>query len=124
MSLSYSEHPVMFRNRPFAFLLSVLLVPVGIGIIILLVWYMKCKATKLEIGNGEISLERGLLSKDRTEVDMSSVRSVKVYQSFMNRLFGVGSVAVYTAGDAPELTAEGMPRPQEFKDIIKGREAE
>mgnify|MGYP000150032276 FL=1 len=122
MSLNYSEHPAMFRNRPFSFLLSVLLVPVGVGIIILLVWFMKCKATKLEIGNGEISLEQGLLSKDRTEVDITTVRSVKVYQSFLNRLLGVGNVSVFTAGDAPEITAAGMPRPQEFKDIIKGRE--
>lgn len=122
MSLSYSEHPVMFRNRPFAFILSVLLIPVGIGIIILLFWFMKCKATKLEIGDGEIILEQGLLSKARTEVDITTVRSVKVYQSFFNRLFGVGNVSVFTAGDAPEITAEGMPRPQEFKDIIKGRE--
>ncbi|HCS26431.1 MAG TPA: hypothetical protein DIW43_03200 [Spongiibacteraceae bacterium] len=112
----------MFRNRPFSFLLSVLLVPVGVGIIILLVWFMKCKATKLEIGNGEISLEQGLLSKDRTEVDITTVRSVKVYQSFLNRLLGVGNVSVFTAGDAPEISAAGMPRPQEFKDIIKGRE--
>lgn len=122
MSLNYSEHPAMFRSRPFLFMLSVLLVPVGVGIIILLTWYMKCKATKLEIGNGEISLEEGLLSKGRTEVDITSVRSVKVYQSFMNRLFGVGNVSVFTAGDAPEISAIGMPRPQEFKDIIKGRE--
>ncbi len=122
MSLNYSEHPAMFRSRPFLFILSVLLVPVGIGIIILLTWFVKCKATKLEIGNGEISLVEGLLSKGRTEVDITTVRSVKVYQSFMNRLLGVGNVSVYTAGDSPEISAVGMPRPQEFKDIIKGRE--
>ncbi len=120
MSLSYSEHPAMFRARPFAFIGSVILVPVGVGIIILLAWFMKCKATKLEIGGGEITLEEGLLSKDRTEVDMGTVRAVKVYQSFMNRLFGVGDVSVYTAGDEPEIYAKGMPRPQEFRDIIKG----
>ena len=122
MSLSYSEHPAMFRARPFAFILSVILVPVGIGIIILLTWYLKCKATRLEIGNGEITLEQGLLSKDRTELDMTTVRTVKVYQSFMNRLFGVGDVSVFTAGDAPEVFAKGMPRPQVFRDIIKGEQ--
>jgi uncharacterized membrane protein YdbT with pleckstrin-like domain len=73
-------------------------------------------------GNGEITLEEGLLSKGRTEVDITTVRSVKVHQSLMNRLLGVGNVSVFTAGDSPEISAVGMPRPQEFKDIIKGRE--
>ena len=122
MSLSYSEHPAMFRARPFAFIGSLILVPVGIGIIILLVWLLKCKATKLEIGGGEITLEQGLLSKDHTEVDMKTVRTVKVYQSFINRLFGVGDVSVFTAGDEPEIYARGMPRPQEFREIIKGEQ--
>ncbi|WP_372748230.1 PH domain-containing protein [Litorivivens sp.] len=122
MSLNYSEHPVMFRARPFAFIGSLILVPVGIGIIIFLVWYMKCKATKLQISGGEICLEQGLLSKDRTEVDVRTVRTVKVYQSFMNRMLGVGDVSVFTAGDEAEIYARGMPRPQEFRDIIKGEQ--
>lgn len=120
MSLSYREHPAMFKSRPFSFILSILLVPLGIGILILLVWYLKCKGTLLEIQDGEITLEEGLLSKGRTELDINTVRTVKVYQSFMNRLFGVGDVSVFTAGDAPEIAARGMPRPQEFRDIIKG----
>lgn len=117
---SYTAHPVMFRNRPFSFIISVLLIPAGIGILILLYWYLMCKATSLTVAEGQIYLEEGLLSKSRSEIDCDSVRTVKVYQSFMNRIFGVGSIEVYTAGDQPEMVVKGLPDPNEIRDVIKG----
>ncbi|WP_246864723.1 PH domain-containing protein [Spongiibacter thalassae] len=124
MSQAYSEHPAMFRNKPFSFILCVLLCAVGIGILILLYWYMKCKATKLEINDNEVILEQGLLSKDRTELNVSGIRTVKISQSFMNRIFGVGTLAIYTAGDTAEVQVSGMPRPEVFRDLVKSSQAE
>ncbi|NKI19449.1 PH domain-containing protein [Spongiibacter sp. KMU-166] len=114
----------MFRNKPFSFILCVLLCAVGIGILILLYWYMKCKATKLEINDNEVILEQGLLSKDRTELNVSGIRTVKISQSFMNRIFGVGTLAIYTAGDTAEVQVSGMPRPEVFRDLVKSSQAE
>lgn len=112
----------MFRNHPVGFVLALFLIPVfGIGIVVLLLWYLQSKATKLVITDAEILLERGLLSKERIEVNMASVRSTLVYQSFVNRLMGVGSVKVYTAGDAPEIMVNGMPDPNRIRDLIKGQ---
>jgi len=115
----YSSHPVMFKNSPLGFVLAVLLIPAfGLGLIILLIWYLKCKAALLEVKNGEILYETGLLSKERTEVSVASVRTVKIKQSFMNRLFGVGTIEIFTAGDTPEFTARGLPDPHKLRDII------
>jgi uncharacterized membrane protein YdbT with pleckstrin-like domain len=121
MEPSYSNHPSMFKNQPIGFILAIILVPVfGLGLLILLWWYLTTKSVKLEITGGEIILEEGLLSKKRTEVNVSSVRTVQVYQSFFNRMFGVGKISVFTAGDNPEIQAAGMPDPHAFRDIIKG----
>lgn len=119
MSSQYSQHPSMWRNNLLGFILAVLLIPVGIGILVLLYWYLKCKSTKLEINGNEIVLEEGLLSKDRTELSVSSIRTVKISQSLLNRLFGVGTLSIFTAGDTPEIQAKGMPEPEVFKDLIK-----
>ena len=67
MATKYSAHPVMFRNNPLGFILAVALIPAAIGIIILMVWYLRCKATRLEFTGDDLVLERGLLSKNRTE---------------------------------------------------------
>lgn len=115
--VKFSAHPAMFKARPFSFILSVLLCAVGIGFIILMVWYVKCKATKLEIIDNEVVLERGLLSKERIELNLESVRSVRVYQSFLNRITGVGRITVFTAGDNPEFEVDGIPDPNKFREL-------
>ena len=113
----FSAHPAMFRARPFFFILAVLLCFVVVGIFILIAWYLQCKSTKLEIINDEVVLERGLLSKERVELDLSSIRSVHVYQSLLNRITGVGRVAVFTAGDDAEFVVEGIPDPNTFREL-------
>lgn len=122
MDVKYSEHPAMFKNHPLGFLLSILLIPAGIGIIILLVWYMRCKAIKLEVIDGDVVVERGLMSKDRTELSIAGIRTVNVFQSFGNRIFGVGKVAIFTAGDDPEIEVAGLPDPHRLRELIKVRQ--
>jgi uncharacterized membrane protein YdbT with pleckstrin-like domain len=119
----YAEHPAMFRNKPLGFILAVILIPAAIGILILMVWYLRCKSTKLEINGNEVVLEEGLLSKERTELSVSGIRTVKINQSFFNRLFKVGTVSIYTAGDSPEIQAAGMPRPEVFRELVKAAQA-
>ncbi|MBB5186327.1 putative membrane protein YdbT with pleckstrin-like domain [Zhongshania antarctica] len=123
MTSQYAEHPAMFRNKPLGFILAVILIPAAIGILILMVWYLRCKSTKLEINGNEVVLEQGLLSKERTELSVSGIRTVKINQSFFNRLFKVGTVSIYTAGDNPEIQAAGMPRPEVFRELVKAAQA-
>ncbi|MEW8499828.1 MAG: PH domain-containing protein [Candidatus Thiodiazotropha taylori] len=122
MSELYSEHPVMFKNNPIGFIVSIILIPVfGIGLVILLVWHLQNKASKLTINDSEILYEKGLLSKERSEVNISSVRNTKVKQSFFDRIFGVGTIEIYTAGDSPEIVAKGLPDPNRISEIIRPR---
>ena len=62
--------------------------------------------------------ERGILSKDRLSVSLRHVRSVEVKQSFMNRILGVGTIQVSTAGDEPEFTVKDLPDPHEIREAI------
>lgn len=120
MTTHYAEHPAMFRNHPIGFLIALALIPVyGLGLLILLPWYLHCMAAKLSVSDHEILYERGLLSKERIEIGIGSVRTLIVTQSFFNRLFGVGTVKVYTAGDSPEIVAPGMPRPNRVRELMK-----
>ncbi len=115
----YAEHPAMFKNNPLGFILAVLLIPVAVGILILLWWYLQAKSSKLTVFENEILFEKGLLSKERSEVNIGIVRTVRVKQSFFNRIFGVGTVSIFTAGDNPEIVAKGMPDPNRIRELIK-----
>jgi uncharacterized membrane protein YdbT with pleckstrin-like domain len=115
----YEAHPAMFRAHPFWFSLCVLLIAAfGVGILILLYWYIKTRATALTVTDSELMYERGILSKDRTAVSLKHVRSVHITQGFVNRILGVGIIQISTAGDEPEFTIADMPDPYVIQEAI------
>jgi uncharacterized membrane protein YdbT with pleckstrin-like domain len=120
----YEAHPAMFRAHPFWFILFVLLIAAfGIGILILLYWYILTRATALTVTDQEILYEKGILSKDRTAVSLLHVRTVRVTQGFINRILGVGTVEIATAGDMPEFTIKDMPDPHQIREAISKAQA-
>ncbi len=115
----YHSHPAMFKNRPFSFILCLILSLVGIGLIIFLVWWIKTKGTELTVTNERVSLRKGILSKFTNDVYLTDIRNVQIYQSFGQRIFGVGSVAISSAGnEGIEIEVKGIPDPEKIKSII------
>jgi uncharacterized membrane protein YdbT with pleckstrin-like domain len=74
------------------------------------------------LDGNDLVLTQGLLSKDRIELDIASIRTVRVYQSFLNRIFNVGSVSVFTAGDMPEIEVKGLPDPHDLRQLINRKQ--
>jgi len=81
----YDENPSMFRNRPVEFIVTLVLCLVVVGLIIFLVWWMRCKGTQLTITTDRTSLRKGILSKSITEVWHQDVRNVQLNQTFFQR---------------------------------------
>ena len=112
----------MFRNRPVLFLICCALIPFGIGIVVLLVWWLRCLATTLVITDRRVTLRKGLLSKATNDVLIADIRNVRIEQSMWQRIFGVGSVAVSTSGQSDmEIEVHGVPAPERIKAIINDR---
>ena len=79
MKTLYDANPVMFKNNPLGFILALILVPVfGLGLIIFLFWYLKNKSSRLLITEEDVLFEQGLLSKERLELTIRSIRTVRV----------------------------------------------
>ena len=115
----YCENPSMFRNNPLGFILTLILCLVGVGLIILLVWWLKSKATVLTVTDERTILRRGLLSKSLNEVWHQDVRNVRLSQSFWQRIFGTGTLEISSAGQSDvEIRVAGIPDPDEVKEII------
>jgi len=123
MSETYSTSPAVFRSQPVLYIIMVLLIPMLIGILGLIYLYLDARATKLTVGNSNVSHSFGLFSKDRRECRLSDVRTVRVYQSLINRMFNVGTIEVFTAGDQPEMAVSGIPSPNDFKAAVDQQRA-
>mgnify|MGYP003292410288 CR=1 FL=1 len=79
------------------FALGVLLLPIFVG------WYFLGRAlvgifsAKYVVTTKRVIATRGLLSVCRSEIRISDIQTVDVYQSFSQRILGIGTVAVYSA---------------------------
>lgn len=114
----YDEHPAMFGNHPFLFTLLAVSI---VGLLVIGVWAIVVRGERLAIRPGEILAERGLLSKQRVQVHLESVRSVRVSQSAMQRLLNVGDIEIFTAGDYAEIAMRGLPRPNSIREIVSAQ---
>lgn len=144
----YRAHPSMFRNHPVTYIVLVLLVVVPvlalviwrdaltglgdfppaallgltvIGLASLAYWYMTTRAVCLRINGDQVHLEQGLLNKKHTDLRVQQIRSVIVSQNLSDRIFGVGTIEIYTTGDNPEFSVGGMPQPHRVRDHVRNR---
>lgn len=115
--------PAMFRAEPFRFLLYVLLIPLaGLGVVLLLLWYVNSVSKRLTIRGNDLVYEWGVFSRGYTEVKIDRIRVVRVEQSFLQRIFHTGQIAVYTTGNDPEMVVHGIPDPNDFREMIRNAE--
>lgn len=116
----YHRHPSMFRNRPILFMLFVVLIPVYcLGLLLLLIWWIRDLGITLTVTDKRTTLRHGILSKSITEIWHRDVRNVLVSQSFFQRIFGVGAIGVSSAGGPGlEIQVAGMATPYKVKQII------
>ena len=116
----YQFHPSMFRNRPIGFVLgAVLIAAFGLGLLILLIWWLKCLGTTLTVTTKRTTLRTGILAKNTNDVWHRDVRNIQVHQGFLQRLFGVGAVAISSAGQGGvEIAVSGVPNPEKIRRLI------
>ncbi len=117
----WTGRPAMFRNAPVGFLLAVLLVPLGIGLVILLIWWLRCLATSWTVTTRRTISRQGLLSKSTTELRHTDIRAIHVEQGFFQRLMGTGTVRLSSASsDDYEIQMAGVANPEQVASTLRG----
>jgi uncharacterized membrane protein YdbT with pleckstrin-like domain len=78
-------------------------------------------STKLTITNKKTTLWHGIFTRTEVELLHSDIRSVVIRQGLLQRLLGVGTVAVATAATslAAGITAFRFRNPDKIKKIIQ-----
>jgi len=101
-----------WRNRPW-----ILLIPV-----VLLIWplrrHIQRQFTRATIAGDRLRYEVGMLSKTTRNISLPKVQDARVDQSVVQRIFGVGNLAIETAGEASRLTLRNVDNPQHVADEI------
>jgi uncharacterized membrane protein YdbT with pleckstrin-like domain len=116
----YEAHPAMFRSHPIGFVLCVLLIAAfGLGVLLLLIWWLDTLGTTLTVTDRRVILRKGLLSKSTNEVWHKDISNVQVNQSFLQRMTNVGNIGISTAAqEGIEIQVAGIPDPDGVRQII------
>src|SRR5438874_3938258 len=86
-----------------------------IGLLFILIPWLKTKTVRYRITNYRIDFERGLLSRTIDTLELWHVEDLKFHQSFLNRLLDVGTITIISHDDTtPKLYLNGLPNPREI----------
>jgi uncharacterized membrane protein YdbT with pleckstrin-like domain len=144
-------HPSLFRNRPVKFMAWLLIgiaglalamidplarfqvqnsrlicLAIGLGIaltvaIAFFLWWLRYRRVSLTITNKRTILESGLVSRYVKDVRHADVRMIVVKQGTLQRLLGVGAIAVASAATGEsDIDVGGLPHPEKIKELIDG----
>ena len=86
----------------------------GVGLIFLLVAYIKYKTTELAITNKRVIAKFGFISRRTIELNINKVESVQVDQGIPGRIFNFGTLVISGAGN-PQAPIPGVSDPMAFR---------
>jgi membrane protein YdbS with pleckstrin-like domain len=81
-------------------------------------FHIRRNRTHYILTNRNLTVEVGILSKSRTDIPLSKVQDVTVKQSLFERLIGVGSVVVESAGASGRIPEINVDHPVEVSKQI------
>jgi membrane protein YdbS with pleckstrin-like domain len=81
---------------------------------------VQIKNTHYKVTNQRVLIERGMLSKELQEIDMRSVDDTEFRQSFLQRIFGIGEVAIVSTDKVtPAVVLHGIRDPRGTRELIR-----
>lgn len=79
---------------------------------------IKRRFTVMTITGDKLRYETGVFSKSTRNIVVTKVQDVRVEQTLSQRIFGVGSLSIETAGESSRLTINCIDHPQAVADQI------
>ena len=91
-------------------------------VVIFLSMAVKRISSVLIVRDEEIAYENGLLKRKSTEIGLTSIRTVLVDQTLVQRILNIGDLSIASSGtEAYEVQIKNMPAPYAIRDDIQAR---
>ena len=80
------------------------------------------RTRRFKITNYRIDFERGLLTRRIDTLELWHVEDIRMHQSLLNRILGVGTLTVVSDDSTtPSLVIPGLSEPRKLFDLVKQR---
>jgi hypothetical protein len=89
--------------------------------VVRLAWRMLAlRSQRYRISSQRITVESGVLSKTLAEIDVRTIDDITFHQSFVERLLGIGQIAILSSEPAtPRAHLVGVPNPREVRELVR-----
>src|SRR5258708_19701362 len=83
---------------------------------------LRLQSTLYTVTNQRIMFEQGILSKSLSEIDLRSLDDTQFFQSFTDRILGIGNVTLVSSDKTlPVSVLRGVHDPRNLREIIRSR---
>src|SRR5512138_2876281 len=103
--------------------LGVVLLPLfGLGLIFLVMAYVRYKSTELAVTTKRVIVKHGFIRRQTVEINLSKVESIQVDQGVVGRMFDFGTLVISGTGTS-HAPITGISAPMAFrKAFIEAQE--
>lgn len=111
--------------RPITLVLSILFgVFAVVSLLSMIYWFVRVRNDSLTITDERTVWARGIFDRETSEVQHDDIRNIQIKQSFLDRILGVGRVAISSAGqDEMEIDIRDVPDPSGVADTVRSYQA-
>lgn len=102
----------------------VLLPAVGLGLIFLIMAYVRYQSTELAVTTKRVIVKHGFIRRQTVEINMNKVESIQVDQGVLGRVFDFGTLIISGTGTS-HAPITGVSAPMDFrKAFIEAQEGD
>jgi membrane protein YdbS with pleckstrin-like domain len=99
---------------------GILILAYGLGLIIIIIALLSKKSKIFTVTNKRVKSKAGIIARVTREVSIKDIRVINLKQSISERIFGLGTIEVGSAGTAGiEVYFKGIPEAPKIKDMIQ-----
>jgi len=81
---------------------------------------MALRSHRYGVSNQRIIVESGVFSKTLVEIDVRTIDDITFHQSFVERLLGIGQIAILSSEPAtPRARLVGVPNPRDVRELVR-----
>ena len=104
---------------------TLLLCLVGVGLLIVLVKWVKNLATTYEVSDDRLILHKGIINKSIDEIELYRIKDIRIDFSLINQWAGIGTITLIssdeTTGSAPFVipdVEQAQARREKLRDLV------
>jgi len=115
----WSAHTSMLYYIPMI-IFGIILIPFIIGIFIILYAVLDQRCRVFTLTNRRVMSKWGIISRKTREVAIRDIRNINMSQGILERIFGLGSIEIGSAGTAGiEVKFTGVAKPTSVRDLVR-----